>query len=75
MSHVTRLVATAVVTVIVTVVAMTFVTRPATAQSSVVSCWPFSGNGGGSQEQDWMTKQIASGRTHFVSIDKTLCSW
>jgi hypothetical protein len=76
MSQLTRFVATAVIAVIVTMVAMTFATRPAAAQSGLTSCSVFSPPiKNGNAQENWMAKQIASGRTHFVSIENGLCSW
>lgn len=76
MSQVTRLVATAVIAVIVTMAAMTFATRPAAAQSGVTSCAQFTPTVDvGKNQEAWMARQIQSGRTHFVSIEKGLCSW
>lgn len=76
MTQVTRLVATAIIAVVITVGVMTFTMRPAAAQSAVVTCSVFNPvTNDGKSQQVWMLQQIQSGRTHFVTIEKGLCSW
>lgn len=74
MSQTTRLVATAALAVILTVVVMLIASRPAAAQSSVVICADYTPITAG-KAQTWMAQQIHSGRSHFVSIENGLCAW
>jgi hypothetical protein len=79
MSQVTRLFTTAAVAVVLTVAAMLFVSRPASAQvgrtavctgstqlASPPSNW---------ESPAWMNAQLKAGRTQFTQIGAMICAW
>ena len=77
MSQRTRLVVTAVVAVIVTLVATRFAESRVAAQTGVTICSNkiAMGPNYATNVQTWMAQQIQSGRKGFVSIGDTICSW
>ena len=80
MSQVSRLIATAVVTSVVTVAAMLFVTRPANAQvGRTVVCTGTAQLGGntdkGWESPAWMNAQLKAGKTQFIHIGSSFCAW
>ena len=78
MSQVTRLFATATVAVVLTVVAMLFITRPASAQvGRTVVCTGSAqvlGNTGW-ESPAWMNAQLKAGKTQFIQIGAAFCAW
>jgi hypothetical protein len=78
MSQVTRLVTTAVVAVVITVVAMLFVTRPASAQVGRTAVCAGSAQVASPSDWEsapWMNAQLKAGRTQFIQIGAMFCAW
>ena len=74
MSQVTRLLTTAAVAVVLTVAAIAFVTRPASAQvgrtAECIGIRQLTNTVG------WMNSQLKVGRTQFIEINRVqLCAW
>jgi hypothetical protein len=78
MSQVTRLFTTAVVAVALTIVAMLFVARPASAQvGRTVVCTGTAQLAGSSdwERPVWMNAQLKAGKTQFIQIGAMFCAW
>ena len=77
MSHVTRLFTTAVVAVLITVVAMLIVTRPASAQVGRTAVCTGTAQLGSSnwESAEWMNAQLKAGKTQFIHIGAMFCAW
>ena len=74
MSKVTRSITTAAVAVVITVVAMLVVTRPASAQVGRTAVCAVTAQLTNTSE--WMNTQLKTGRTQFVEINRVqLCAW
>jgi hypothetical protein len=79
MSQVTRLVAAAALSAIVTVSAMLFLTRPASAQvgrtavCTGTSTLTYSPKW---EDAEWMNAQLKAGKTQFIQVGSAvICAW